>query len=382
MKFMDGITRRYECSFCKSRKMGKGIAPHVNLRFPLLPICTSQPRSSDILAPYTITICPNCGLIMLLDVATPELLYKTFHSEGTGQVWDKHYTLLADVVAKFQSGSLLEVGAGQGKLVRKLQERKIKDISVVDPQYAGARRGVKVYDSLFDYVFARPRKRAFGTIVSSHTLEHFLEFDEYFECAHMCLEDDGLLITSVPNQEANFVKGYGNQLNYEHPSACQTKHWIALHNRNGFKIESITKYLDHSLIFAARKTSKPMRIRRWDGVRVSKRMLFLHGKSIMKRIAVIKAKATKDKENWIFGASNFTQPLFMYGLDEKIFAGVMDNGPAKWGKRFYGTGLMCRKPEVAMKKKGLRVFLNIGQYNEEVDRQLRKLDKTVETVKL
>ena len=84
----------------------------------------------------------------------------------------------------------------------------------------------------------------------------------------------------------------------------------------------------------------------------------------------------------------------------------MDNSPLKHNKRLYSTSLICRKPSdivypvrsPARSRTGshdgtsvltsngvngktlLRVFLNIGQYNEEVKDQLLAMDKKIELI--
>jgi len=50
-------------------------------------------------------------------------------------------------------------------------------------------------------------------------------------------------------------------------------------------------------------------------------------RNVTARIGKVCHLATDDKENRLFGASNFSQPLFVYGLDESIFTGVLDNSP-------------------------------------------------------
>jgi hypothetical protein len=61
----------------------------------------------------------------------------------------------------------------------------------------------------------------------------------------------------------------------------------------------------------------------------------------------------------------------------------MDNSPLKHNKRLYGTSLICRKPEEVLKEsENLRIFLNIGQYNIEVQEQLLAINKTLELIML
>lgn len=387
MDIAKSMWRRKSCPVCNSSSISDGIPPHVNLQFPLLPVCVDGPRSEDTLAPFTISMCGNCGLILLLDVADPEILYKIFHSDGIGKVWEEHYEKLAKLIFKHvKRGRLLEIGAGQGKLMKKLLGYYKEGLEAIDPQYEGPREGVKVHASLLNTAFADENKGKFDAVVSSHTLEHFIDFNDYFTDSWKCLKAGGMLFTSVPNQEFNFARGYGNQLNFEHPSVCTNNHWLYLHYKNGFEVREVSFYKDHSIMIAAQKAAKPLEYS-LDAKELTAKILEQYGKSIENRIAAVRARATPDCENWLFGASNFSQPLFVYGLEEKYFAGVLDNSPLKHNKRLYGTGLVCWKPEEiieAAKKSGkrLRIFLNIGQYNGEVAAQITKIGGKVELIYL
>lgn len=379
----DYIHRREKCPVCQSAIKPEGVKPHAGLHFPLLPVCVDAPAEKDEFAPFTITVCGKCGLILLLDVADPEVLYRIFHSDGIGKVWEGHYSRLESLISSHHKGGrLLEIGAGQGKLMEKLLQRHKSGMEVIDPQYEGPREGVSVHPCLLSRDFAEKNAGNFSCVASSHTLEHFIDFNEYFENAHRLLCSGGMLFTSVPNQEANFAKGYGNQLNFEHPSICTNAHWLYLHYKNGFAVRETVFFKDHSVMFAAERLEKPEKYC-IDARGLSESLLAQYERSIAARISAVQQKAKPGRENWIFGASNFTQPLFIYGLDETVFAGVMDNSPLKHNKRLYGTSLICRKPEQVLAEKGgenLRVFLNIGQYNDEVSKQLLSIDSKVELV--
>lgn len=377
----DYIYKRKHCPVCLSQDMPEAIAPHTDLKFPLLPVCVDTPKGQDEFAPFSIGICENCGLIFLLEVVDPEVLYKIFHSDGIGKVWEEHYQKFSKLIFKHhQDGRLLEIGSGQGKLMKKLLVHYSSGMEVVDPQYEGPKENVTVHPTLLNSDFAKNNIGKFDAVVSSHTLEHFIDFNDYFKDSWQVLRQGGMLFTSVPNQESSFSKGYGNQLNYEHPSVCTNAHWIYLHYKNGFVIRELSFFKDHSVQIAAQKVSQPLKFE-LDVKEFSQKILEQYEKSIQNRTEIIKDRAKSDKQNWIFGASNFTQPLFVYGLDEKVFTGVLDNSPLKHNKRLYGSSLICRKPsDIVDGKKQLRVFLNIGHYNQEVKEQLLAMDPNIELI--
>lgn len=376
------IIKRKECPLCLSKNLSGTISNHHDLKSPLLPICVNQPREDDFILNFNIGRCNDCGLILLLEFADPEILYKTFHSDGIGKVWEEHYEKFSKLIKKHcKEGKILEIGAGQGKLVKKLLLLYSGKIDVMDPQYFGTTERVNLHPVLFSKESSEKFENYFDAVVSSHTLEHFIEFKDYFENSWRALKMGGLLCTSIPNQEHNFARGQGNQFNFEHPSVCMNLHWMYLHYKYGFRIKEIYFFLDHSLQIVAEKIADPMPLE-IDVIDFSTRILNQYEESVQNRIKTIKQLATKDKENWLFGASNLSQPLFSYGLEEDYFKGVLDNSPLKHNKRLYGTGLICKKPEEVLnvENKKIRVFLNVSTYNPEVYEQIRKIGKDIECI--
>lgn len=379
---LNHISRRIECPACSSKNLSDSIPPHVNVKMPVLPICVNTPKEEDNFAPINICICNDCGLITLKDIINPEILYETFHAEGIGKLWEGQYRHLFELIKKHHKGGrLLEIGAGPGNVVKLLLNHYNSGVEVFDPLYLGPREGVKVHEKLFTEESAKELEGEFDTIVSCHALEHFPQFGEYFKNSWKALKMGGLLITTIPNQEYNFTKGLANVINFEHTSCCTNLHWFDLHTRHGFKIKEVSFYIDYSIQIVAEKVENPSSFKISNMKDYTFKMVEQYGKSVEERIKKVKLFAKPDKENWLFGASLFAHPLFAYGLDEKIFKGVLDNSILKQNKRLYGTDLVCRKPEeVIISGKHLRIFLNVGQFNKEVFDQIKQLNPDTECI--
>ncbi len=121
-------------------------------------------------------------------------------------------------------------------------------------------------------------------------------------------------------------------------------------------------------------------------------------RATQERLQSIRDRADASRENWLFGAHNnaqvrkccqsahtasllpnftlsprslpvYYQVLFMYGLEEDKFKGILDNSALKHNRRMYGTGLTCHAPrDVIGRPRGpgelpLRIFISIGSYN-------------------
>lgn len=173
------VVRRRRCPLCESPRLSAPCAPHVALTYPLLPVCVDTPQAEDLAAPFTVVLCESCGLITLLDYVEPAELYKAFHNDAMGATWEAHYAAFAELIARHYTlgaaGRIVEVGAGQGKLLRILKPLCGGVMEVFDPQYEGEREGVTVHPMLLDEDSSRALANTFDAMVSSHTLEHFPE---------------------------------------------------------------------------------------------------------------------------------------------------------------------------------------------------------------
>ena len=166
-------------------------------------------------------------------------------------------------------------------------------------------------------------------------------------------------------------------LSFEHPSACTNLHWVALHARHGFAVREVRLFHEHSIMLACEMLPAPEAPCAVDARGVTRALVRDYSRAVEARTLAILAAADDKKANWLFGAHNNAQVIFMYGGAhmEALFEGLLDNSPLKHGKRLYGTGLVVRKPADAVGAaapppapgaKPLRVFFNIGMYNEKV----------------
>ena len=369
------------CPVCGSRdrthmEIGAG-----EIFLPILPICVDTKREDDILFPIKLEVCNGCGLLYLSEVVDPKSLYQIFHSEAIGAVWGEEFEKFSKIIKENLDGrKVLEVGAGTGKLITKILGNGL-DISVIDPSYSGPTENVHVYKELFNEEFAKKHTQEFDAVISEHTIEHFLEFQDYFKSARDVLKKGGKLFTSVPNQEFSFLQGQTNQINLEHTALCTNLHWIYLHAKWGFKIEKILFHRGHSIQLVSKMVSEIPEIT-LNTKELSIEMSDRFSKLIKEKLEKVKRMATPDKENWIFGAANTTQWLFALGLDGNIIKGILDNSDLKRDKRLYGTNLFTKKPEEVVKRgrNNLRIFLNLGGYNKNVLKQIKNINSSVECV--
>ena len=70
----------------------------------------------------------NYGLVQLKKLIDPKELYKKYHSEAIGKVWDRHNIEFCKFIKKYSGSKILEVGSGSCQIAKELvKSKKIKN---------------------------------------------------------------------------------------------------------------------------------------------------------------------------------------------------------------------------------------------------------------
>ncbi len=82
-------------------------------------------------------------------------------------------------------------------------------------------------------------------------------------------------------------------------------------------------------------------------------------------------------EVYLFGGHIFSQFLIYMGLNVENVSGIIDNSKDKEGKRLYGSALNVYNPKIISEKDSVMVIAKAGQYQKEVEAQLKYINKNV-----
>jgi SAM-dependent methyltransferase len=371
MKFQ--MLKRDHCAACGSSHLD---AFRKIEHFPAVPLCTDQPTDQDKLGPLDIVVCRGCGMVQLQSLMPLEVIYEFPHSEGLGKVWGEHYVEFEQFIRAHRSLSsshqTLEVGAGKGQIAQ-IFAKECK-LSIIEPNYSGPSEEIEVINDFYLPERLEKLNDSFDLVYSSHTLEHFYDFREYFAASKQVLKKGGRLITAIPNLESALQAGFANAFHFEHTALLTLPILLRLHAEFGFEITGISYYRDHSIYIAAEHTGKALSLDTHTG----EYMKYLFDRfyhQILATRQTIENRLKPGVPHYLFGASQLSQFLFACGLDAKNFVGLLDNASSKHGKRLYGTPLFTELPDQLLKK-GMteaQVFINGGPYTEEIFKQLQEL---------
>jgi hypothetical protein len=362
---------RSHCAVCGEG----GLEPF--LEIPACPVfqgCVPFARGAAECASMTWVGCPACGCAQIAPLPALERIYQAGHATGLGAAWARHHAGFADFLRAQTCGAIVDVGGGSGTLAGAyrrgggelpwtiLEPNALRvpnlpdDIAVVD--------GFLEEDAL--------TRIGAATVVMCHMFEHVVDLRATLEILDGVLPADGRICLAWPELESWTRKGVAGALNFEHGVYVTVPRLLALFAQFGWRIEARQLWPENDtwfLAFArgAADTSAP----RGDGVTA---VSHYFGALRTQAETLARTLGRHDGEAFLMPASIYAQALLTLGLPEKRFAALLDNSPAKQGRRLYGTDLHVMAPsEILLQARDPLVIINGGAHDAEMAAGLRAL---------
>ncbi|TVO72430.1 class I SAM-dependent methyltransferase [Sedimenticola selenatireducens] len=153
----------------------------------------------------------------------------------------------ADKLLNYYTGKhedILEVGVGQGFLLRKLRERyQFSRITAVDISLPFLTNALKQIDvnCLFANAENLPFSNAFDLIVASDILEHVINPIDFLLSSNYSLKSDGCLVLRVPFEDnmLQYSKLLGCKYKFAHLRNFSKRNLVVMLSQAGFKVTQI-----------------------------------------------------------------------------------------------------------------------------------------------
>jgi len=358
------LIKRKKCIVCQSRlKIIKEIK-----NFPIYMGTTLQAKENDLQADMVFCKCVECSCIQMRNLIPLDVLYKDSHHAGSiGGSWLRHHKQFSEFVIKHARGSIVEVGGSHLILANHIEKSEnIESITVYDTNITGETSSCKINTvrGLFDFTTVKEKPDA---IVHSHVIEHLYDpMKEIKEMAKL-LKNGGTMIISAPVIDKMMEDGFTNAMNFEHTYGLTKFLLRKILNNSGLQIIDEQEYSKYCVFIAAKKSPQSIvsSNRIYDSSFFDKFSVY-HDTEIKK----INTLLAHPQKTFIFGAHIFSQFLLKNGLDESSVSCVLDNDPNKQGQRLYGTGLEVYSPKILKHYNCPTVILKVGQYTEEIKKDI------------
>ena len=349
---------------------------HTFKRFPIFMGCTEQDPSQDLLVDMSWEISRSSGSIQLNPLLPLEVLYAFPHNEAVGALWAEHHATFTQWMSRYQPREVFEIGGANGLLAHgylKSTETLTPDLrwTVLDPHpRLPAHPRLRGIQGFIDHFETQDTPDA---VVHTHVFEHAYQPAEFLKQIRKLLRGRGKMFFAIPDMKSGLLARYTNMLNFEHTYYMDERQIDVLLQREGFKILDKLNFKNHSLFYATECMQVPDHEVHFPNLYAENLALFRsfldhHERDIARLNEWIRSGKGPV---YLFGAHVFSQFLLANGLESSQIVSVLDNGPAKIGKRLYGTPFKVESPRVLREVESPRVILKAGAYNAEIKRDIQ-----------
>ena len=341
--------------------------------FPVFMGVTTEPIENDINFPMNFQISKGTGMVQINPLVPLELVYQYSHNSGiVGKTWSEHHKSLASFIMKYNPDNVLEIGGFTGILASHcLSTNENIEWSIADPHAENNDDRIKIYKTFFNENFQIDKP--VGMIVHSHLLEHIIDVNAFLNCCYNNLQEDGLMILSIPNFKQFIKNRFLNCLNFEHTICLDEDFLVYLFNKYKFEIFEKEYFGEsNSIFFCLKKTSVPLNTELpKDVYKTNKTNMLEYFRDTENFIDLVKKK---EEKFYLFGAHVTSQFILSMGLDTNKIVCILDNDPKKMNNRLYGTNLDVHSPNILMYDESPNVIVKNGSYDKEISEQILEIN--------
>lgn len=339
---------------------------------------TNEEYSEDLFIDQEWLICEKCGTLQLGNLLPLDVLYAENHNAVIGSLWLNHHKSFRNFVLQDEISSICEIGAAHGHLAKLILEEIKAEYLIIEPNPLFEDPRIKIIDGWVEDNTEEISK--FTTIIHSHVLEHIYHPFDFMNRLAKSLQPKASMYISFPNIE-ELIKAQGiNSLNFEHTFFLHPENFEWILRRIGLKVDRVEKFENHSLFYKCSLDNQDQNALTPNPPDITEYSLeFIY---MWENLREFVAKTNKQLKNttseiFVFGAHVFAQGLINIGLETSNIKGIIDNDPAKQGKRLYGTRLKIFSPDVLASYDKPTVVLKASHYQNEVKRQILGINPEV-----
>lgn len=291
--------------------------------------------------------CPSCGHVQLRAPADPAVYRRYAFSGGVSGAYTGYLDGFAGRVARAcpRGGRILEVGSGDGTLLRLLAARLPGALLAgVEPsrEQAGAGTGtlppsVTVYDGYFPDALPDGLCRGgFDAVVARHVLEHVPEPVPFARALASACAPGGAVWIEVPDLESGLAKGLFSNFHHLHRSYFSGRALRRLLEFSGLAVRRLETVATYGGSLLARCRPAPRGAEPAFPVPAAGASAFRDAVRVGPETGLVG-----------YGAAERTAVLLgVLGDDVRRFAYVCDANPSLQGKYMAGLDLAIRAPDV------------------------------------
>lgn len=197
--------------------------------------------------PLDLFFCNDCGLVQLLDVVAPDILYGNFIYVTSGSLGlvEHYHRYAGEVLDRFnipKDSLIIEIGSNDGVLLKFFCDEGMRVLGV-DPARAIAleatRRGIETLPRFFTSEFGKTLRKERGPsamVVANMVFANIDDLDDMIKGVRELLAADGVFVFETGYLVDLVQKGVFDNIYHEHLSYFSVKSLNAFFSRNGMEL--------------------------------------------------------------------------------------------------------------------------------------------------
>ena len=386
------ITKRTSCRVCKGKNLKKilslGSTPPANAY-----VAKEDLGKPEHLFPLELYFCTDCSFVQLLDIVSPELLFRNYvYVSSTSPSFVAHFKSLAEEVCTrfgFEKNSLIvDIGSNDGILLKHFKALGMKVLGV-DPAIKIAEQATKDGIETIPAFFAQDTAKKIlaerghaKLITATSVFPHIDDLDSLVTAVKGLLADDGIFVIEAYYLANLLEKNLFDTIYHEHLSYFSVKTITDLLERLGMGVFAVEKVNTHGgsiRVFAQKAGSKYPR-----NYSVQRFLLDEAGKNLDKESTyadfaekiennkaalqtILRELKAQGKRIVGYGAAAKANTLLNYfGIGPDILDYIVDDSPWKQGLHAPGTKIPIVSAEELKTKKPDYILLLAWNFAEQI----------------
>jgi SAM-dependent methyltransferase len=384
------------CRACESRKLHKvlvlGPTPLANSFLPPGGLKGLEESSF----PLDVYSCEGCGLLQLVHVVAPEVLFRDYiYVSTTSDTLQRHFAGLARELKErygLGPGSLVvEIASNDGLLLKKFRDVGVRGIGVEPASNIAAmarKDGIEVVNEFFTEATASAVKEKHGpadVIAGNNVLAHVDDLADFLRGMALLLKPDGGISIEVPYLRDLIEHREYDTIYHEHLSYFSVGVLAKLFRRHGLEVYDVERVPIHGgsiRVHGQRQGASRPASDRLRGILAEEAALGLDNVEFHRKfadevsrtrdalLALLRRLKAEGKRVAGYGAPAKGNTQLNYcGIGTDLVAYTVDKSPLKQGKLTPGMHLPVHPVEKLLEDQPDYVLIIAWNFAEEIMRQ-------------